>query len=275
MPSRPDDLPIAISLRNVNGVVGLIALGLPFALMAVAKLTGGCVQDSISHNYYAAIGGDVFTGALILIGTILLLFFHPAAPRPDGYRTFTKWHWHALRLAGLAALVIAFAPTSDPGCPVTAAPPRVFVDAAGGPSYDLWAAFGIENTLVRNLHNIGAAVMFLILGIFSTFVFTRVQSHRSLRSGAEPKPERLTFVWSGKHTTKKVRNTIYVLCGLAIFAAILGLAVNKFWCQPDTVCRAKWNSADATYWLEAVALWAFGFSWLVKGRFIPWLNDPE
>ena len=28
-----------------------------------------------------------------------------------------------------------------------------------------------------------------------------------------------------------------------------------------------WNEINATFWCEAFALWAFGISWMVKGRF--------
>ena len=81
---------------------------------------------------------------------------------------------------------------------------------------------------------------------------------------------------------KKLRNAIYWLMGIAIFVCVAMLVYQALAlsCGPgDPACDPgplqDWNARNLTLVFEALALWAFGFSWLVKGRVIPWLNDPE
>ena len=35
-----------------------------------------------------------------------------------------------------------------------------------------------------------------------------------------------------------------------------------------------WLGGYAVFWLEAIAIWAFGWSWFTKGEALPMLNDP-
>ena len=49
---RGQGLPFRVSLEAVNKGVGLVALGLPFALLAISWLGNTCAGiDSISHYY--------------------------------------------------------------------------------------------------------------------------------------------------------------------------------------------------------------------------------
>ena len=60
---------------------------------------------------------------------------------------------------------------------------------------------------------------------------------------------------------KKIRNRIYRICGVVILAciALIGL---YFWLPRDTGISA----IKPVFWLESIALWAFGISWFVKGE---------
>jgi len=66
---------------------------------------------------------------------------------------------------------------------------------------------------------------------------------------------------------KKLRNAIYRTSGWIIFLCI-GLIVAEAIYTALTGKRfGGWVELNLTFWLEAVALWAFGATWLVKSRF--------
>jgi hypothetical protein len=64
---------------------------------------------------------------------------------------------------------------------------------------------------------------------------------------------------------KRRRNRVYTVCGWIIVAAIVLVIVSNIVDPPS-----GWNTL---YWLETVAVVAFGVSWLVKGEFLGILAD--
>lgn len=86
-----------------------------------------------------------------------------------------------------------------------------------------------------------ALALFLVLSYFSLFLFTK--------SGGSPTPQ------------KKIRNRIYTVCGVSMLVciALVGL---YYWRLDNTVVTAL----KPVFWLESLALWAFGISWFVKGE---------
>ena len=280
-------LPFRISLRAVNKGVGAVALGLPFALLLVGKLGNACASiDSISHYYYTKIGGDVLVGSLSFIGVLLLFFYRlpgnwsGTAGDVDGYLGHKPIDMWLLRFAGLCALGVAFFPTSGPGCEMfNDATARVFLlDAQGGHagyttpvtgkiSFDFWAQTGVTSKIITNLHFISAAGMFLVLAYFSIFVFTRAQS-------SEARGDKTDAGY--KITDRKWwRNFGYYVFGGLILLAIAALAVKAFVFDDKPGIIAWWNAKNLTFWFEALALVAFGFSWSMKGRLWPfnYLSD--
>lgn len=91
------------------------------------------------------------------------------------------------------------------------------------------------------VHYAGAGVFFLALAYLSYFRFTR--------TGGNPTPQKLR------------RNVVYRVCGVVMVVAI-ALAVLLGTVLPDAVLEV----VLPVYWLEAVAVLAFGVSWLVKGE---------
>ncbi|MHA6346284.1 hypothetical protein [Roseivivax sp. CAU 1761] len=301
-----EDLPFAVNLRRVNLTVGAIAVALPVALWALGRLTGTCAAagglDSLSHHYYSRLGSEVFVGALWIIGALLAIFYTARAPagsaeagrmvRIDGYMSHTGTDIRLAKVAGLAAFAIAIFPTAGTGCPETGDMMRAFAETPAGfldpdrdPGlavetrlfFDFGAAFALAPGgfahLVAAIHHLAAGVMFLILGHFAWTVFTRVQSPDALAedgqaptdpAGVRPRAVRLT-------RRKRLRNAVYRVSGAVIFAAVLALALKAL--LPEDL-RAGWDRRNLTFWAETAALWAFGASWLVKGRFVSWLTDP-
>jgi hypothetical protein len=104
------------------------------------------------------------------------------------------------------------------------------------------ALFPNSGTHLEQAMHFGSAVaLFLVLAYFSLFLFTKS---------------------AGNPTAKKlVRNRVYKLCGVIMLVciALIGL---YYWRLTDTAVA----SAKPVFWLESLALWAFGFSWAVKGE---------
>jgi hypothetical protein len=96
----------------------------------------------------------------------------------------------------------------------------------------------IENTM----HNVFAVIFFLSLFYFSWFLFP-------LHSNTPTKE-------------KLVRNKIYKTCAVIILVCIILIALIDL--IPDW--RVALQAYKPTFWLEAIALWAFGTSWLTKGE---------
>jgi hypothetical protein len=104
---------------------------------------------------------------------------------------------------------------------------------------------GIVNKgMSDTVHVFSAAGLFLTFACMSLFLFTK--------TSGDPTPK------------KKVRNRWYKGCGYAIFLFIALIIL-----LPQSA-DIDWQS---TFWLEALSLFAFGISWLVKGETI--LKDAE
>jgi len=94
------------------------------------------------------------------------------------------------------------------------------------------------------VHFTAAALFFLALAGFSFFLFTK---------SSEPKDER--------PAGKRRRNAVYRACGIGIVVCI-GLILAYKGVEGDI---AWLDTIGPVFWLEALAVWLFGASWLVKG----------
>ncbi len=100
---------------------------------------------------------------------------------------------------------------------------------------------GKPRTLTNYLHYGSAAGMFLTLAYFCIFSFTYNDP------GTTPLPK------------KPLRNKIYVTCGIIILFCIAGIGLHG-------LLRPNGASGSVVFWLEAAAIWAFGWSWYIKGK---------
>ncbi len=262
----PENVPFSVDSKSINKVVGQFAIGLPVVLSLVVWLNGGVQMKSISHYYYTPIGGDILVGMLSIIGVILILFYRYKglnAEAADRARQMGREADSAnnlrnallAKLAGLAALGVAFIPTE--GWEPT--------DAKGTlPGF-------LPDQFVGLAHSLSAGLMFCILGYFSAFVFTQVQSKTSTNEC------RL----DGSLTARKIRrNRWYRGMGIVIFLAVFALLAKTVAVRLDpnggSGWLGWWDGKRITFWVETAALVAFGLSWMIKGRRFSWLNDdPE
>lgn len=118
-------------------------------------------------------------------------------------------------------------------------------DVAG----DLACVFALGVALFPNsgtaweavVHFGSAAALFLTLSYFALFLFTK--------SGGAPT------------AAKRLRNRVYRTCGVVMLACILLIGIYHSRLQDSVI--AAWKPV---FWLESLALWAFGVSWFVKGE---------
>jgi hypothetical protein len=87
------------------------------------------------------------------------------------------------------------------------------------------------------IHYVAAALLFTTFAVFSLWLFRRTDVPEG-----EPLP-----------SDKRFRNRVYAVCGVVIIACILWAGSALKWPHP-------------IFWPEALALWAFALSWLIKGR---------
>lgn len=68
-------------------------------------------------------------------------------------------------------------------------------------------------------------------------------------------------------TAKPHRRRIYMACGWTIVASLVGIAVaSAIKILGDGTSQAIVVRYGLVFWFEAVGIWAFGLSWLIKGK---------
>ena len=143
--TRGDNPEYIISQRFFASFIGVAAIGLP-VLLVIAAMINGCFYDSISHNYYARLFGDIFVITLAVIG-VFLLAYRGRHPKENQLATF----------AGISALTVALLPTAGPGVEgkVCAGRALYLIENQGtvGPFYQLFPG-------VEFLHLFAAAFLF-------------------------------------------------------------------------------------------------------------------
>ena len=111
--------------------------------------------------------------------------------------------------------------------------------------------------IIGHFHYFFATALFLTLAYFCLVLF------------------RTTAV--NRHVTHKklLRDNIYLACGIAILASMAAIATLSLLDKPNNAIDRFILQFHTTPILESIALIAFGLAWLVKGEFIPFLNDPN
>lgn len=99
-------------------------------------------------------------------------------------------------------------------------------------------------TMIDYLHFFFAASYFAVLAFFALVLF------RKSNPNIPPTPMKI------------VRNAVYAACGYAIIACLVSIALVKL------IDSASINALYPVFWLESIAVVAFGISWFVKGEAI-------
>ena len=108
---------------------------------------------------------------------------------------------------------------------------------------ELMGILQIRNGLTDIIHFICASLFFTLLAFNSIFLFTKCNNGDKTRH-------------------KKIRNIVYIICGLVIVISLIILALILLIGKVDT------GQTITVLVFETIMLFAFGVSWLVKGETI-------
>ena len=197
-----------IRLRKTVGWLGMLLPIIVLVLCLVYQCVPGHVfPDSISQTYYFE---PTITPFMIILGaaSILLMCYKGYEKIDDIINTLTG-------IAGLGICLFPCMTTPD----------------------DYVGTFQIDRVVSGWIHNISAALFFILLAYNVIFLFTKS---------------------SGEMTQKKkIRNIIYRVCGIGMLVAMVCLFIFSGWA--------------VTWAVEAVALFFFGIAFLTKADVYPWL----
>ncbi len=235
-PNPKDEL--QLSQYRLRQGIGWVGAFIPTSMLLSVLMFGAEMKGSISAWYYQPVFSTFFIGPLWAVGVYMFLYQgYSTLPKPiEDSRFLRPFRWFLsdatlTTIAGAAAIVIATVPTL--------APEAAAVHCANPQAFSLhWP---------QAVHIIAAFSFFAITGLMSLVYFTDSDKDRSL--------------WSVK---KRRANLIFKTCGWVIFAglALMAAAVLLGW---DCTNRPI---AHPVFWFEAVAVFAFAISWLVKGEVI-------
>ena len=222
----------AMSYLGLRKAVGIIGMCLPFVL-PIGKILFQCpgIEGSISAYYYTVMG-SVFVGSMCAIGVFLL-----------SYR-YKKWDIIASIIAGICAIGVALFPTAPEAGPTMA------------------------QKAISIVHGIFAGLFFATLACMSIFLFTKTYPGQTLRPRKSMDYLSMFVVTRTKsglplNPRKKRRNIIYRACGYTILACIIMMGIVGIPSIKEHV-----QQCNPVFWLESIAVFAFGASWLIKGETI-------
>lgn len=121
------------------------------------------------------------------------------------------------------------------------------ISAIGGALFPASSKEADSSTATGHIHLVFAALFFLSLIYFSLFLFTKTD------------PDKAPSI------KKRQRNKIYKTCGYVMIICLVLIAIYSI--LPNEI-KSPLKVYHPGFWLEALAVVAFGISWLVKGETI-------
>jgi uncharacterized membrane protein len=106
-----------------------------------------------------------------------------------------------------------------------------------------------EHDWVHKLHFVFALLLFSVFIFFSIYLFRRSDPQKSCTK------------------QKETRNKAYLVCGIIMIVCVVGIAICSFLLQELS------SKYQLVFWLETIALIAFGFSWITKAEFLFWKDE--
>ena len=238
---RPEYNELIISYMFLRKTVGWIGSLLPIVLIAGNTIFFTSPRPGSMSGYYYTSMRNVFVGALCALGVFLLA--------SAGYDEVDRW---ITNIAGFCAIGVAFFPTKPSVCTAHAQaclPPSV-------------AHLSTGQQVAGGFHLSFAAVTFIALGLMA------LRFAKSARTpGGQAMMGRIrhglglaTPGDAERPPRKKVRDAIYRACGFTILSCVVLAALSNL--LPPSV-KADW---PLLFIFEALAVFAFGVSWFVKGQ---------
>jgi hypothetical protein len=107
-----------------------------------------------------------------------------------------------------------------------------------------------KSNTISKIHYYAAAILFIILAYFCFIPFRKNTK--------------------GKKGKKGLRSKIYFICGSVMIGCMFCMLIAKLALSDKTMKMFR-----ITYWAEAIALGAFGFAWIVAGKYLRFLVDDD
>lgn len=228
-----------ISYKSLRLFVGLLGVLMPVVLILFSALTGNTPVNSSISAYYYGDTRDMFVGGLWAIGVFLICYWGRGPADPS------RWFNDVIvsRIAGFAIIGVSLIPTTTHDMDAYCAPEPVMRSA----DFLIWQ-FELLGCAMGHVHFALAASFLICTALFSLFLFTG-----SARAGGQ------------QTAIRRWRHRLYITCGIIIVLALLatGLAVIIGWHETTKI----------VFWLESIAVVAFGISWIVKGEAAGLLAD--
>lgn len=227
---EPDDNIWLQSAKTLSRIIGVLGMLLPLLLWFFLVIVNNHfkVLPSISHYYFTR-SNVIFIIVVSLIAIFLLVY-------KKGKGGF---YWSTF--AAIGAILLLLFPTN----------------ATSLNCCDICNSVNIahieENAFRNAFHYISAAIFLGSLAIMSLFIFTKENINK-----LEYKPESCT------PSKVKSQNVVYRICGLIMVLSLFVIVAGSF----DTDFKTIYEAYNLTFWMETLAVEAFGFSWLVKGETI-------
>ncbi|WP_326983604.1 hypothetical protein VUJ46_03375 [Chryseobacterium sp. MYb264] len=214
---------------RIRKLIGFLAFFLPTILL-ILPLFGSpsCWQTSISHNYYTSYR-EIFTGILMGIGLFMICYKTIKDDGEDDKKNNLKFYVekYGSVLSGIMAILVAIFPTAPAKAKQASACFTKYKEEIDLLQYTLNEN---PNDINRIVHTGSAMILFIMLSVFSLYVFP-----------------------SKKYEFKS--NLLFKSMGvIIIFGILICVITNSILSFPY-----------GTFFGEAIALYAFGISWLYKG----------
>lgn len=214
-----------------------------FSYKAIRGLAGAValsipfIVTIASQEPIASISGSYYTDARDWF--VGLLFMNAAFL--FAYKGHNNTQKYLSRIAAVAAVCVALFPTTQSACEIEN--PDSLLNCAPD-----W---------VSTVHYVSAGALFSILTYFCFFIFYRSTAETPYKSASKPSVKR--------SSDEARRHLVYLACSVTMLACMLGLVLVAFGLFAQI--------SNIVYYLEALALIAFGIAWTVSGKFIPGLRE--
>jgi hypothetical protein len=241
---KRDQNQLVICYLYLRKAVGWIGTLLPVVLIAGnALFFTTTLPDSMSSYYYTSMR-NVFVGSLCALGVFLIAY--------AGYDDWDRW---ITNIAGAGAIGVAFCATKPTVCGAQA---RTCVSPAV-------RMLTTEQNVVGDIHLVFAAIAFIALGVMA-LRFAKLPPSEELPArgfggwlrAALGLPQRGQD--DPRTPTNKRDGVIFRTCGIAILLCVVLAILGNFLPQSFK------NDVPVLFIFEALAVFAFGVSWFVKGQ---------
>jgi hypothetical protein len=241
---KRDQNQLVINYLYLRKTVGWIGTLLPVVLIAGnALFFTTTLPDSMSSYYYTSMR-NVFVGSLCALGVFLIAY--------SGYDDWDRW---ITNIAGVGTIGVAFCATKPTVCGAhapTCVPPAV-------------RTLSTEQNVVGDIHLVFAAIAFIALGVMALrFAKLPPSDEPRARGFGGWLRSALGLPQPGHDDPRtpagKRDAAIFRSCGIAILLCVVLAILANFLPQSFK------NDVPVLFIFEALAVFAFGISWFVKGQ---------